>query len=151
VNKTKPWEWADLDAELELRLDPNDCAERLWVNPELPTPAARTRYRQRVELLVWFEEPARLRDGLLVVGDFFATDSVLAAVARSGGATRLLLYTATWQPIVQERYLAIRAVLRPTPMALRVAMDPAWQSLTDALHGARAVLAAERAPRPVLP
>jgi hypothetical protein len=136
VNKIKPWSWPDLDAELELRREANDCTERLWVNPDLPTPAARTRYRQRVALLTWFEEPARLKDGLLVVGDFFANDSVLAAVAWSAGSARLLLYTATWQPIVQERYLAIRAVLRPTPMALRVAMDPAWQSLEDALHGA---------------
>jgi hypothetical protein len=43
-----------LDAELGR--EANDRTERLWVNPEL-------RYRQRVELLAWFEDPARLRDG----------------------------------------------------------------------------------------
>jgi hypothetical protein len=129
------WQWEDLDAARGPGDWVEDATERLWLNPQLPPHAARARCRLGVQLLAWFDDLARWKEGLLVIGDFFASDSVLAAVAWSGGATRLLVYTATWQPVVRERYLAIRALLRPTPMGLRVAMDPAWKALIDLQAG----------------
>src|SRR5262249_54895375 len=89
----------------------------------------------RVEILCWFEDVAAVNAGLRVVGDFFGRDSVLAAISRRDDSTRLLLYTATWESVGQERYLAVRAILRPTAIALRAAREPAWESLAAIVAG----------------
>jgi hypothetical protein len=64
----------------------------------------------------------------------------VAAISRRDDSTRLLLYTATWEAVVRERCLAVRAILRPTAMGLRVAEEPIW----DSLDGVMSTLSARR-------
>jgi hypothetical protein len=102
--------------------------ELLWLNPRRVSPEVRGMYPLRVELLCRFDDLQQTNSGLRIVGSFFQLDSLLAAVSRVDDASRFLLYTATWESIVRERFLALRAVLRPTAIGLRVAVDPLWRS-----------------------
>jgi hypothetical protein len=128
-SKEAPWHLAASGIVLEGEAD--GAAELLWINPALPPAHERASRPLRVEILCWFEDLVALNAGLRIVGDFFRRDSVLAAISRRDAATRLLLYTATWESVVQERYLAVRSILRPTAIALRAEWEPAWPSLAS--------------------
>ena len=103
--------------------------ERLWISPSLPGPSERSRHPLRVELLCWFADTAKVNVGLEIVRDSFHHDTILAAVRRTDDATRLTLYTGASEAVVHERYFAVRAVLRPTAIGLRVISDAKWEAL----------------------
>jgi hypothetical protein len=122
--------WHVAKAGIVLERDDDGTRELLWIDPRLPSVPDRASHPLRVEILCWFADLPKMNAGLRVVGDFFQRDSVLAAVSRRDDSTRFLFYTATWEAMVQERYLAVRAVLRPTAIGLRAAVEPSWESLT---------------------
>ena len=105
------------------------ASDLLWMNPELPLPDRWAAFPLRVELLCWFANLDKTNAGLAVLHAYFRADSVLAAIWRRDDSTRILVYTAAREPIVQERYLGVRAVLRPTAIGLRVEADLAWDAL----------------------
>jgi hypothetical protein len=131
MNRTEPW--CLCESGVVLQRDVDGTSELLWINPQLLPPKERTAHPLRVEVLCWFEDLTVLNAGLCVLGDFFRHDSVLTAVSRRDDSTRVLLYTATWETVVTERCLAVRAVLRPTAMGLRAAREPGWDSFEAVL------------------
>jgi hypothetical protein len=129
MEKRDLWRWGQ--AGVLLQRDTEDGCEHVWLNDGLPAPHERARYGMRVEVLCWFASIAAANAGLVVLHDYFHADSVLALMRRRDDATRILLYTAAAEPVVQERYLGVRAVLRPTAIGLRVAFDPMWDSFSS--------------------
>jgi hypothetical protein len=132
--------WQLAKSGVVLEREANGVAELLWIHPRLPPERDRAPYPLRVEILSWFADLAATNEALRVVGDFFGRDSVLAAISRRDDSTRFLLYTAASDPVVQERYLGVRAVLRPTAIGLRAAREPAWESLAAIAAAAGAPL-----------
>ena len=108
----------------------------LWVNLLLPPPHEQGKYGLRVEVLCWFESLHSMNAGLAVMYDHFHEDSVLVAMRRRDDATRIVLYTAARESVVHERYLGVRAVLRPTAIGLRMAHESAWESFGAVLDAA---------------
>ena len=129
MEKRDLWRWGQTGVVLQR--DTEDGCELVWLNDGLPPPHERARYDMRVEVLCWFESIAATNAGLAVLQDYFHADSLLAVMRRRDDATRILLYTAAREPVVQERYLGVRAVLRPTAIGLRVAVDPRWDAFTS--------------------
>lgn len=126
------WRWGAPGAVLERPMDDEyGGSEVVWINARLPPAVARARYGLRVEILCWFDDGAALNAGLEVLHDYFHADSFLAAVRRRDNATKVLLYTAASEAFVDDRYLGFRAVIRPTVVGLRVALEPTWASLTE--------------------
>jgi hypothetical protein len=124
MSSNEPWRITRAGIVLEQSVD--DRSELLWINPRLlPAP-----HPLRVELLCSFADLRETNSALREVGEFFRRDSTLAAVIRVDAATRVLVYSATWESIVRERFSALRAVLRPTSMGLRLALDAAWTTFT---------------------
>jgi hypothetical protein len=134
--------WHLVKSGIVLERDVDGTRELLWINPQLPPASERTSHPLRVEILCWFEDLPKTNVALRVIGDFFRRDSVLAAISRRDDSTRVLFYTAAGEPIVQERYLAVRMVLRPTAIGLRASVEPTWASLADvaAVFGAPLVV-----------
>jgi hypothetical protein len=129
MNRREPWGLSREGILLETCTD--NVTELLWLNPRPTSQSGRAMYPLRVEILCRFEDLRDTNLGLRTAGDFFQRDSLLAAVSRVDDASRVLLYTATWESIVRERFLALRAVLRPTAIGLRVATDPLWRSFRE--------------------
>jgi hypothetical protein len=127
MRRSPPWHLAK--SGVVSQTDTEDTSELLWISPQLPPPHERASRPLCVEIFCWFEDLMKLNAGLHVIGDFFRHDSELAAISRRDDSTRILLYTATWESVVQERCLAVRTVLRPTAMGHRAANEPAWDSL----------------------
>lgn len=127
--KTAAWAWTEQGVLFDHR-DGEGCRERLWVCP-VPTDAAtRSERSLRVEILCWFATIAALNSGLQVIRSSFQRDTVLAAMRRTDDATRVLLYTSVREPLVHERYFAVRAILRPTAIGLRLSRDTDWSALS---------------------
>ena len=136
MEKRDLWRWGQ--AGVVLQRDTEDGCELVWLNDGLPPPHERARYGLRVEILCWFESIAAANVGLAVLHDYFHADTLLAVMRRRDDATRILLYTTAREPVVQERYLGVRAVLRPTAIGLRVDVDPRWEAFTSLSDGAEA-------------
>jgi hypothetical protein len=127
----RPAAWVWTDAGVVLDVEREGSRERLWLNPLLGdlSRGERCAHPLRVEILCWFGDMARLNAGLQVVRTTFARDTWLAAIHRTDDATRLTLYTGAREAVVHERYFAVRAVLRPTAIGLRMTLDAEWLAL----------------------
>jgi hypothetical protein len=134
-----PWVWTDAGVVLDRERD--GTRERLWISPSLPRDSERASHPLHVELLCWFADTAKVNVGLQIVRDSFRHDTILAAVRRTDDTTRLTLYTGAREAVVHERYFAVRAVLRPTAIGLRITSDANWAALR-ALLGYQSIRAA---------
>jgi hypothetical protein len=126
VKRPSPWAWTDAGVLLDRERD--GSRERLWISPVLPELAERPSLPLLVELLCWFADTPELNEGLRIIRASFGHDTVLVAVRRTDDATRLSLYTRARETEVRDRYLAVRAALRPTAIGLRVTADAGWRA-----------------------
>jgi hypothetical protein len=107
--------------------------EQVWLNGDLPSESERRWHPLGVEVFCWFADLAKLNDALAVLWRAFGHDSVLVAIRRKDDSIRVLVYTTAPEAMVHKRYLAVRQVLRPTAMGLRVVDEPTWETLGELL------------------
>jgi hypothetical protein len=111
----------------------DDSLEQVWIAPELPPESERRWHRLGVEVFCFCADLARLDDTLAALWRAFGGDSVLVAMRRRDDSVRVLLYTTAQEEMVHRRYLAVRGVLRPTAMGLRLVPEPTWDTLGELL------------------
>lgn len=138
-----PWAWTAEGVVLDRELDGD--LEQVWVNPNLPSERERSWYPLVVEFICVFGDVDQVNAGLRAFWRAFGRDSVLVAVRRSSGTCRIFVYTAALQSAIHNRYVAVRGVLRPIGMGLRVVREPGWDSLSDLLSSLEPPSAAPRA------
>jgi len=142
VNRRAPWTWTAEGVVLDRELDGD--LEQVWVSPHLPSEKERVWYPLMVEFICGFGDVDEVNGGLRAFWRAFGRDSVLVAVRLSNGTCRIFVYTAALQSAVDSRYLAVRGVLRPIGMGLRVVREPGWDSLADLLSSLEPPSAAPR-------
>jgi hypothetical protein len=131
MNRSAPWAWTAAGVVLDREVD--GSLEQVWLSPDLPPETDRLWHPLGVEFFCWFGDVDKLNEGLRAFWEAFGHDSILVAVRRRGDTCRVLAYTAASEAMVHPRYLAVRGVLRPTAMGLRLVRAPRWGALTEVL------------------
>jgi hypothetical protein len=124
--------------------------EQLWLCPDLPPASDRTWHPVGLEIHYWYADTVKLNDALFALWLAFGNDSVLVAIHRRNGTSRLLVYTAASREAAQARYYnTIRPGIRPPIMGLRIFEQRRWDALTELLS-ARSVTSEAVDPASVL-
>ena len=131
MNRSAPWTWAAAGVVLDRDVD--GAPEQVWLNPDLPPERERDWLPLGVEVFCWFAEVDNVNAGLRALWQAFGRDSVLVAVRCQGHACHALVYTAVSESVVDRRYLAVRDVLRPIAMGVRLVRGPGWKGLAELL------------------
>jgi hypothetical protein len=131
MKRGAPWVWTAAGVVLDRELD--GSLEQVWLSPDLPPEKDRLWHPLGVELYCWFGDVDGLNAGLRAFWEAFGHDSILVAVRRRGDTCRVLAYTAASEAMVHPRYLAVRRVLRPTALGLRLVRAPRWGALAEVL------------------
>ena len=126
AGRRAPWAWTESDVVLERESE--GSLEQVWLNGDLPSESERRWHPLGVEVFCWFADLAKLNDALAILWRAFGHDSVLVAIRRKDDSIRVLVYTTAPEGMVHKRYLAVRQVLRPTAMGLRVVNEPTWET-----------------------
>ena len=114
------WAWAR-----RLHLAHAVEGDRLWTNPQLPSPDLRPIHPVRVEVSVFEDFPQALR----YLKHFFARTSVLVAIGRVDNVCRFLIYTSLSAALACERCRQLRETLRPTSIGWSFGIEPGWGAL----------------------
>jgi hypothetical protein len=131
MNQRAPWAWTAAGIVLDRELD--GSLEQVWLSPDLPPERERLWHPLGVEFYCWFGDVDKLNAGLRALWEGFGRDSILIAVRRKGDSCRVLAYTAAPEAMVHHRYLAVRSVLRPTAMGLRLVRKPGRDAVAELL------------------
>ena len=131
MNRNAPWAWTAAGVVLDRDLD--GSPEQVWLNPDLPPERDRIWHSLGVEFFWWFGDVDKLNGGLLAFWEAFGRDSVLLAVRRDNATCHVLVYTAALEPMVHHRYLAVKDVLRPIAMGVRLVRKPGRDAVAELL------------------
>ena len=129
MSRRGAWSWTEAGVVVDREID--GSLVQVWLNPELPPEGARSAAPMGVEMFCSFPSAATLDRGLRAFWEEFGRDSVLAGIRRRDDICRVLVYTSAREPAVERRYFAVRRVLRPTAMGLRLGEEPAWETLRE--------------------
>jgi hypothetical protein len=130
TSRRTPWRWTGPN----LVLKGED--EQLWLCQDLPP--VRERGARPVGMAISYSSNTdKLNEALLAFWRAFGHDSVLAAIHRKDGVSRLLLYTAAPQDVADRRFYTVRQLLRPPSIGVRLLVEPGWDALVELMSSVK--------------